>query len=101
MLVAIVQVHIKTDFIELFKTATLDNASNSIKEPGVFRFDVYQQSDDPTRFTLIEIYRSEDAPNKHRGTGHYARWRDTVSKMMAEPRTRITYSIVYPPSTEI
>lgn len=101
MLVAIVTVHVKQKFIEQFKAATLDNASNSIKEPGVARFDVYQQSDDPTRFTLVEIYRSEEAPNKHRQTTHYARWRDTVSEMMAEPRTRLTYTIIYPPVTEL
>jgi autoinducer 2-degrading protein len=97
MLVAIVQVHIKTEYIEAFKTATHDNASNSIKEPGVARFDVYQQSDDPTRFTLVEIYRSDDDPARHRETAHYARWRDAVVEMMAEPRTRIIYNIVYPP----
>lgn len=100
MLVAIVHVHVKPEVIEAFKKATLDNASNSIKEPGVARFDVYQQSEDPTRFSLIEIYRSEDGPVKHRETAHYTRWRDTVAEMMAEPRARITYNIVYPPNTE-
>jgi autoinducer 2-degrading protein len=100
MLVAIVQVHVKTDSIEPFKIATLENATNSIKEPGVARFDVYQQSDDPTRFTLVEIYRTDDAPNKHRETAHYRRWRDSVTTMMAEPRTRLTYSIFYPPAFE-
>ena len=98
MLVAIVHVQIKSEYVEAFKTATLDNASNSIKEPGVARFDVYQQSDDPTRFSLVEIYRSDDDPARHRETAHYARWRDTVVEMMAEPRTRITYNIVYPPN---
>ena len=100
MLVAIIQVHVKSEFIESFKLATLDNASNSIKEPGVIRFDVYQQSDDPTRFSLVEIYKSEDAPASHRETAHYARWRDTVTEMMAEPRTRTTYNIVFPPAEE-
>lgn len=100
MLVAIVHVHIKPEFIEAFKNATLDNASNSIKEPGVSRFDVYQQSDDPTRFSLVEIYKSEDDPARHRETAHYAHWRDAVSEMMAEPRARITYNIFYPPASE-
>ncbi len=100
MLVALVHVHVKSEYVALFKTATLDNASNSVNEPGVIRFDVYQQSDDPGRFLLVEIYRSEDAPTNHRETAHYARWRDTVAEMMAEPRTRITYNIVYPPTSE-
>jgi quinol monooxygenase YgiN len=98
MLVAIVHAHVKPEYIDSFKTATLDNASNSINEPGVVRFDVYQQSDDPSRFSLVEIYRTEDAPAKHRETAHYVRWRDTVAEMMVDPRTRLTYNIVYPPT---
>jgi len=98
MLVAIVHAHVKPEYIDSFKAATLDNASNSINEPGVVRFDVYQQSDDPSRFSLVEIYRTEDAPAKHRETAHYVRWRDTVAEMMVDPRTRLTYNIVYPPT---
>jgi len=100
MFVVIVLAHVKSDRIEDFKIATIDNASNSMKEPGIARFDFYQQSDDPTRFTLIEIYRSEDAPNKHRETVHYARWSATVTDMMAEPRTKVIHNILYPPVSE-
>jgi autoinducer 2-degrading protein len=101
MFVAMVHAHVKTEFIENFKIATHDNARNSIKEPGVARFDVYQQMDDPGRFTLVEIYRSEDAPIHHRETAHYLRWRDAVAEMMVEPRTRVTYNILFPPEAEI
>jgi autoinducer 2-degrading protein len=101
MLVAIVHVHVKPQCIDSFKTATLDNASNSIKEPGVARFDVYQQADDPSRFSLVEIYRSDDDPARHKETAHYARWRDNVADMLAEPRTRITYNIIFPPTSKL
>jgi autoinducer 2-degrading protein len=101
MFVAMVHVHVKPEFIEAFKMATLDNASNSVKEIGVARFDVYQQREDPTIFTLVEIYRSEEAPAHHRQTAHYLRWRDTVGEMMLEPRTRDTYNIIYPSEAEI
>lgn len=101
MFVAMVHVHVKSDYIEEFKVATHDNASNSIKEPGVARFDFYQQIDDPTRFTLVEIYRSEEAPVHHRETPHYLRWRDRVAEMMVEPRTRILYNIIFPSEAEI
>jgi autoinducer 2-degrading protein len=101
MFVAMVHVHVKSEYIEKFTLATLDNASNSIKEAGVARFDVYQQKDDPTRFTLVEIYRSEEAPVHHRETAHYLRWRDAVTEMMVEPRTRVTYDIAFPAETEI
>ena len=90
-------VHVKPEFIESFKVASLDNASNSAKEPGVARFDVIQQQDDPTRFVLLEVYRdAEYAPAAHKQTAHYARWRDTVAKMMAEPRYAIKYDNIFP-----
>ncbi len=100
MLVAIVFAHVKPEYIEAFKIATLDNASNSIKEPGVTRFDVYQQNEDPSRFTLVEIYKTEDDPVRHRETAHYNRWRTAVESMMAEPRTRITHHFIYPPESK-
>ena len=100
MFVVIVQAHVKPEFIDAFKNLTMNNARNSIHEPGIVRFDFYQQSDDPTRFVLIEIYRSEDAPSKHRDTAHYAEWRDGVFDMMVEPRTKVIYGILFPPISE-
>ena len=86
MLIVLVHVHVVSDAIEAFLAATLDNARHSIQEPGVVRFDVLQDTDDPTRFQLLEIYRTPDAPAAHKETAHYARWRDAVAPMMAEPR---------------
>lgn len=100
MFVIIVQAQITQDHIQDFINATLDNARNSLLEPGVARFDFYQQADDPSRFTLIEIYRDQDAPGKHRESAHYNKWKTTVEKMMVEPRTRITYNILFPPSID-
>jgi autoinducer 2-degrading protein len=96
MFTVIVHAHVKPESINAFKAITLVNARNSIQEPGIARFDFYQQADDPTRFTLIEIYRSEDAPIKHRETAHYIRWRDTVADMLVEPRIKVTYDILFP-----
>jgi quinol monooxygenase YgiN len=100
MLVALINVHVKTEHIENFKIASLNNANHSIHEPGVARFDVYQQSDDPSRFTLVEIYRTDDDPARHRETAHYALWRDTVADMMEEPRTRTTHRVIFPLESE-
>lgn len=86
MLIVVVHIHVKPDCIEAFITATVDNVTNSLKEPGIARFDFIQQSDDPGRFLLIEAYRDAEAPALHKRTGHYARWRDTVESMMAQPR---------------
>jgi quinol monooxygenase YgiN len=91
-----VHVHVKPEFVEAFRQATIENASNSVKEPGIARFDVVQQRDDPSRFVLVEVYRSADAPARHRETAHYLKWRDTVADMMAEPRSRAEYQNVFP-----
>ena len=96
MIISLVHVHVKPDFIEEFKKISLYNAQNSIKEPGVARFDVLQQKDDPNKFVLVEVFRNEDAPAKHRETEHYQKWRDTVAEMMAEPRQGIRYQNLFP-----
>ena len=96
MFIAHVFVHVKEDQIEAFKKASLENARNSIREPGVARFDVIQQQDDPTRFVLVEVYRTADDPAKHKETAHYGKWRDTVADMMAEPRYAIKYENLFP-----
>jgi autoinducer 2-degrading protein len=96
MIIVHVFVHVKPDFLEAFKTATIENASHSVKEPGVARFDVIQETEDATRFTLIEIYRDDNAPALHKKTAHYLKWRDTVAGMMAESRSSKKYINVFP-----
>jgi quinol monooxygenase YgiN len=96
MLVVHIFVHVKPDCIEAFKAATLVNARASVREPGIARFDVVQQPDDPTRFVFVEAYRTAGAPAAHKETAHYATWRDAVAPMMAEPRTSIKYDNVFP-----
>jgi quinol monooxygenase YgiN len=96
MLIVHVQVHVKPEAVEAFRAATLQNASSSVKEPGVVRFDVLQREDDATRFLLQEIYRTPEDPARHKETAHYAAWRDAVEGMMAEPRSSVRYSAFFP-----
>jgi quinol monooxygenase YgiN len=96
MLVVHVHTRVKPDAVDAFRQATLENARQSVQEPGIARFDVVQQEDDPTRFVLVEVYRTADAPAAHKITGHYQAWRDTVASMMAEPRTSVKFSNVFP-----
>ncbi len=96
MYIVQVFVHVKPEHVDAFRAATLDNAHNSVQEPGIARFDVLQQLDDPQRFTLIEVYRAPEDQARHRETAHYARWRDAVADMMAEPRSAVKYGNVYP-----
>ena len=96
MNIVFVHVHVKPEFVDAFKQATVENASSSVKEEGIARFDVVQQADDPTRFILVEVYKSVEASAAHKETTHYLKWRDTVADMMAEPRQGIKYSNIFP-----
>ncbi len=96
MLIVLVHTHVKPECIETFKAVSMENARNSVKEPGIARFDVIQQADDPTRFVLVEVYRDAEAPARHKETAHYIAWRDKVVDMMAEPRYSIKYQNVFP-----
>ena len=96
MFIVHVHVHVKPEFMEQFRQATLENARNSIQEPGVARFDLLQQQDDETRFLLVEVYREPEDAKRHKETGHYQVWRDTVAEMMAEPRSSVKYANLFP-----
>jgi (4S)-4-hydroxy-5-phosphonooxypentane-2,3-dione isomerase len=96
MLIVHVHVHVKPESVDAFRAASVENARNSVAEPGIARFDVLQQADDLTRFVLVEVYRDGNAPARHKETAHYATWRDTVAGMMAEPRTSVKYTSVFP-----
>jgi autoinducer 2-degrading protein len=96
MFIVHVFAHVEPDQVDAFKAATSENARHSVQEMGIARFDVIQQQDDPTRFVLVEVYRTPDDPARHKETAHYAQWRDAVASMMAEPRTSIKYTNIFP-----
>ncbi len=96
MLVYLVKVKVKEDRIEEFKEATVRNHRATVREPGNYRFDVLQSQEDPTSFTLYEVYKSEDAVQAHKETEHYLEWRETVAEMMARPREGIKHEVIAP-----
>ena len=96
MIVVHVFVHVKPECIEQFRRITVENASHSVKEPGIARFDVLQQADDPARFVLVEVYRDAEAPARHKETAHYQAWVAAAGDLLAEPRSRATYANVFP-----
>jgi (4S)-4-hydroxy-5-phosphonooxypentane-2,3-dione isomerase len=96
LLIVHVHCHVKPESVGAFREATLANARASVKEPGIARFDVIEDREDASRFVLVEVYRSADAPAAHKETEHYKTWRDTVASMMAEPRTAKKYVNVHP-----
>jgi quinol monooxygenase YgiN len=97
MHVVLVQIHVKPEYREAFIEASKENGRNSIREPGIQRFDFIQQVEDPDRFVLIEVYNQPEDQQKHRETAHYVKWKDTVTDMMAEPRVGVKYTNLYPP----
>jgi (4S)-4-hydroxy-5-phosphonooxypentane-2,3-dione isomerase len=97
MRVHLVEVHVKPGCVDAFIAATVANAEGSIREPGVARFDFFQDHGDPTSFRLIEVFRDDDGPAAHKETDHYNAWRDTVADMMAAPRKATRLLNVHPP----
>jgi quinol monooxygenase YgiN len=96
MLVVHVHVHVVPNGVEAFRVASLANARASLEEPGVVRFDIVQAAEDPTRFVLVEVYRDDQAPQRHKETAHYAAWRQAVEPLMAEPRRSVKYRTIHP-----
>lgn len=96
MLIVHVQVRVKPEYVDAFREATIANARASVKESGIARFDVIEQTDDPTQFVLVEVYRTPEAPAQHKETAHYGQWRDAVEPMMAEPRRSVKFSNCFP-----
>ena len=100
MIVSLVHIHVKPESLEEFIRITEYNAENSRKEAGIVRFDFLQQKEDPTRFALVEVFRNEEATERHRETEHYQKWRDTVTDMMAETRFGVRYTNISPQDSE-
>jgi len=96
MIIVLVHVQVKPDCAAAFRDATAENARHSVQEPGIARFDVLAQADDPTAFVLIEAYRTAEDPARHKETPHYRKWRDLVEPMMAAPRRSVKFAAVFP-----
>ena len=96
MYIVHVFLHVKPDQVEAFKQVSLENARSSLLEPGIARFDVIQQAEDPTRFELIEVYRTPADPAKHKETAHYNKWRELAEPLLAEPRSRTVFTNIFP-----
>ncbi len=100
MLIACVHVHVKPENREAFIASCLENARNTIREPGNLRFDVLRQADDPNRFMLYEVYRDEAGAKAHKDTAHYKHWAESVKDWMAEQRYSVKYDPLFPENTE-
>ena len=100
MFILQVFIHVKPEHLDAFMEATKENSRNTVQEPGCVRFDILQQNEDPTRLVLHEIYKDSTDLDHHRTTPHFAKWRETVADMFAEPRYSIQYHSVYPADSD-
>jgi len=100
MHIVLVNIKVKPEAIDAFRVASRENALNSAREPGIARFDFLQDTEDPAHFTLVEVYRTADDVAKHKQTAHYATWNESVASMMAEPRTRVVFTNLFPPDND-
>ena len=96
MLIVHVDIHVVPDQLDAFLAATRANATASLGEPGVLRFDVVTDQADPAHVVLVEVYRDDAAAAAHKETEHYATWRDAVAPMMAVPRSSVKFAAVLP-----
>ncbi len=96
MIVTLVYVQVKSEFVKVFIQATRENHENSVKENGNIRFDILQDANDPAKFVLYEAYTTEQAVAAHKETAHYLKWRDTVAPWMAKPREGVKHNLLFP-----
>jgi (4S)-4-hydroxy-5-phosphonooxypentane-2,3-dione isomerase len=98
MIVTLVHVNVRTEFIDTFIEATRENHEASIKESGNMRFDILQDAQDENKFVLYEAYVSEQAAANHKETNHYLKWREVVAPWMAKPREGMKHKLLFPTS---
>lgn len=90
MIVNLVMLEVKPEYIEAMKEICTYNHENSVKEEGNVRFDVLQNSDDPAKFTLYEVFRDKEAIEFHKTTEHYKKWAEAMETYLAAPRYKIS-----------
>lgn len=96
MIVNIVHVFVKHEYVDKFIAATIGNHENTIQEEGNLRFDVLQDDKDATKFVLYEAFLSDGAAAAHKETAHYKKWKKTVAPWMAKPREGIKHQVLKP-----
>ena len=100
MIVTIVDIHVKSAFLEEFIEATSRNQRNSVREPGNLRFDFLQDESDPCHFYLYEAYESDVAATEHKCTEHYKLWKESVEPFMDRPRVGTRTKVIEPNEIE-
>lgn len=96
MIVRIITVRVKAGSEAEFERLTTENHEASLTEPGVLRFDVLKDTDNPGTYYLYEAYRDEAATWAHKETDHYQYWKEQVAPLMEGERTAAATTPIAP-----
>ncbi len=91
MVVKSATLYIQPEHCDEFIAATRINQAASILEPGITCFDFFKSNDEPGRFLLYEIYKTQDDLVAHTKTPHYKVWLETVKVWFVKPVDRAVY----------
>jgi quinol monooxygenase YgiN len=76
---------VRNDVVDVFRERLLRHARTTRDaEHGCHRFDIHQDTRDPTLFLLIEIYADAAALEAHRSSPHYLQFREDVKDWVLE-----------------
>jgi len=83
MLMRIARFEVMPDTVQGFEAATLTHVAHSQAEPGVHRFEFYEEEGE-NRFLLLIHFDSPEARDEHFTTDHYREWREQITPMLAK-----------------
>ena len=101
MRIDLVTIEVKPEFRDRFIAETLLNAKGSKEnEPGVVRWDVFADIDNPNKFFLYEVYKDVNAEDEHIKTAHFQRWEKTTENCLAKPYKASVCNSMFPNDTD-
>lgn len=90
MFVVTVTFVLKSEHVEQFRPAMIENARASLEtEPGCRRFDVCRDPNDPCITFLYEIYDDADAFEAHKATRHFQAFDALVAPWLVSKEVKV------------
>lgn len=88
------------DHLDGFLTASEVFASASLREPGMVSFALLQRIDDPSRFSLFEVFHDDQARETQRHTLHFQAWMEAISEWLIGSFVPLPFLPIYPPAED-
>ena len=85
LVVRIAKVKVDPKYLDEYLEFVKENGKVSVeKEDGVISLFPMQDSEDPTNFSIVEIYRNQEAYQQHIKTDHFQRYKTETLKMVMD-----------------